>query len=70
MSKILNTQELLNLLDSLSLKSNYELAALNCANQSILCLTVNPEVSQVLATLSNTYATLLVAKATNEDVIE
>jgi hypothetical protein len=69
MSKILNTQELLNLLDSLSLKSNYELAALNCANQAILCLNVNPKVSQVLATLSNTYATLLVAKATNEDVI-
>jgi hypothetical protein len=70
MSKILNTQELLNLLDSLSLNSNYELAALNCANQAILCLNGNPEVSQVLATLSNTYASLLVAKATNEDVIE
>ena len=70
MSKILNTQELLNLLDSLSLNSNYELDDLNCENQAILCLNGNPEVSQVLATLSNTYATLLVAKATNEDVIE
>ena len=70
MSKILSTQELLNLLDSLSLKANYEMASLNCANQAILSLNVNPEVSQVLATLSNTYATLLVAKATNEDVIE
>ena len=70
MSKILDTQELLNLLDSLSLKASYEIAALTCAKQAILSLNVNPEVSQVLATLSNTYATLLVAKATNEDVIE
>jgi hypothetical protein len=70
MSKTLNTEELLNLLDSLSLKSNYELAALKCAEQAILCLGTNTEESQVLATLSNTYATLLVAKATNKDVIE
>jgi hypothetical protein len=70
MSKILNIEEILTLLDSLSLKSNYELAALKCAEQAILCLGTSPEVSQALATLSNTYATLLVAKATNEDVIE
>jgi len=70
MSKKLSTQELLNLLDSLSLKANYEIAALTCANEAILWLNGHPEVSQVLATLSNTYATLLVAKATNEDVIE
>jgi hypothetical protein len=70
MSKILNTEELLNLVDSLSLKANYEIAALKCANQAILLSPVNLEASQVFATLSNTYATLLVAKATNEDVIE
>jgi hypothetical protein len=70
MSKTLGIQETLNLLDSLSLNSNYELAALKCADQAILYLSVNKEVSQVYATLSNTYATLLVAKATNEDVIE
>ena len=70
MSKILSTQELINLLDSLSLKARYEQAALTCADQAVLSLNHNPEVSQVLATLSNTYATLLVAKATNEDYIE
>jgi hypothetical protein len=70
MSKMLNTQEMINLLDSLTLKARYEQAALTCAEQAIISLNVYPEVSRVLATLSNTYATLLVAKATNEDYIE
>lgn len=70
MSKKIGIHEILNLLESLTLKARYEQAALTCADQAIFSVNVNPEVSQIFATLSNTYATLLVAKATNEDVIE